>query len=108
VYCLTFAQGQLPPTHKGGQRQDTTTDLSETQPAVLVTNHNQWKMREVTGGKMVGDKMYYRVDWEPTWEPESELGEAEELIDEYLATLKHVQGVGVSSGEEPKKRRGRP
>jgi hypothetical protein len=65
-------------------------------------------MREVTGGKMVGDKMYYRVDWEPTWEPESELGEAEELIDEYLATLKHVQGVGVSSGEEPKKRRGRP
>jgi hypothetical protein len=102
VYCLTFTQGQLPSAHEGGPRQAVSTDSDKSQPAVSVTDHDQWRMRKVIGRKMMGGEMYCRVDWAPTWEPEAELGDAEELIDDYLATLEHVQR------EEPKKQRGRP
>jgi hypothetical protein len=102
VYCLTFTQGQLLSTHKGGPRQAVSTDLGESQPAVLVTDRDQWRVRKVIGRKMIDGEMHSRVDWAPTWEPEAELGGVEELINEYLATLENVQS------KEPKKRRGRP
>lgn len=60
------------------------------------------------GRKRIDDEIYYYVDWAPTWEPESELDVVEELIDEYLTTLKHTKGVRNCSGGEPQKRCGRP
>lgn len=108
MYCLTFTQGQSPSSHKGGPSQAASADLGESQVAVSVTDHNQWRMRKVIGRKTIDGEVYYRVDWAPTWEPESELGGAENLIDEYSATLILGQVVrGLSEGE-PKKPRGRP
>jgi hypothetical protein len=62
VYCLTFAQGQLPSVPKGGTRQVVPVDLGESQPAVSVTDHDQWRMRKVIGRKTIDDEVYYHVD----------------------------------------------
>lgn len=52
---------------------------------------------------IIDDRVHYCVDWKPTWEPESELAGAEELISDYLAAPKHAQSVAL-----PKEQRGLP
>jgi hypothetical protein len=66
-------------------------------------------MREVDGVQE------FRVAWAQTWMPESELGGARELVDEFKARLsvrhgkKSGQGKTDFTGERPaKRRRGRP
>lgn len=86
------------------QRQGVSANLLEIQPAASVKDRDQWKMRKIIGRKMVDDEIYYQLDWVPTWEHESEPGDAENLVNEYLALLKHTQPVrgGFLSEEKPK------
>jgi hypothetical protein len=93
-----------------------------------VTDPDQeWEIRNIVGQKTIGGKVYYWVDWEPTWMAEFELDNARELIDGFVAKLQYSpreswyghgrevcskrgqQEIGATSGNaEPKKRRGRP
>ena len=87
----------------------------------------EWEIRSIVGQKIVDHEVYYRVNWEPTWMPESALDRARPLIDKFLTQLcepldgwnKYREGgsskrgwqenmeSGVLKNAEPK-RRGRP
>jgi hypothetical protein len=73
-----------------------------------------WEIRKITGMRKVGGVEEFRVAWEPIWMPESDLGGARELVDEFRARLsvrhgKNRQDETDAAGESlPKKRRGRP
>jgi hypothetical protein len=124
VYCLTFSQALLPRSGEREHSQDTATDLEESQSTAPVADPNhQWGVRKIIGQKMVGRQRHYRVEWKDTWMPESELGGAQELVDEYMANGGSGTGVRkrplnrdrLATGqldargeEEPKKRRVRP
>jgi hypothetical protein len=36
---------------------------------------------------MIGDKIHFKVEWEFTWMPKSEMAGAKELVDTYMASL---------------------
>lgn len=48
---------------------------------------HEWEIRSILGQKIVGQEVYYRVNWEPTWMPESALGGARYLIDKFITQL---------------------
>ena len=85
------------------------TDGRDSQPGAL------WEIRRITGMRKVDGVQEFRVAWAQTWMPESELGGARELVDEFKAQLsvrhgkKSGQGKTDVTGERPaKRRRGRP
>jgi Chromo (CHRromatin Organisation MOdifier) domain len=64
------------------------TDLEELQSFAPVSDANRlWQICQITDRKVVYGKNHYKVKWEDTWEPESELAGARELIDEFEAKL---------------------
>ena len=87
----------------------------------------EWEIRSIAGQKIVGQEVFYRVNWEPTWVPESALDGARYLIEKFLAQLYEPQEswngrreggcskrgwqkdmeCGILNKAEPKKRRGR-
>jgi hypothetical protein len=61
----------------------------------------EWEICSIVGQKTVVNEVYYRVNWEPTWMPESELEGARELIDKFTARLqpeRHEGCNGYSDG----------
>jgi hypothetical protein len=79
------------------------------------TDGTLWEIRRITGMRKVDGVQEFRVAWAQTWMPESELGGARELVDEFKARLsvrhgkKSGQGKTNVTGERPaKRRRGRP
>ena len=46
-----------------------------------------WEIRKITGMRKVGSVEEFRVAWEPTLMPESDLGGARELVEEFKAQL---------------------
>jgi len=73
------------------------------------------EIRRFTGMRKVDGVQEFRVAWAQTWMPESDLGGARELVEEFNADLsvRHVkkrgQGKADIVGEmPPKRRRGRP
>jgi hypothetical protein len=59
----------------------------------------------IVGQKTVVNEVYYRVNWEPTWMPESELEGVRELIDKFIARLqpeRHKGCNGYSDGGRSK------
>ena len=74
-----------------------------------------WEIRRITGMRKVDGVQEFCVAWAQTWMPESELGGARELVDEFKARLsvrhgkKNRQGKTDVTGERTaKRRRGRP
>jgi hypothetical protein len=74
-----------------------------------------WEIRRITGMRKVDGIQEFCVAWAQTWMPESELGGARELVEEFKARLsvrhrkKRGQGkTGIVSETPPKRRRGRP
>jgi hypothetical protein len=47
----------------------------------------EWEIRSIVGQKIIDHEVYYRVNWEPTWIPESALDTARPLIDKFLTQL---------------------
>jgi hypothetical protein len=85
------------------------TDGGDPQPGDL------WDIRRITGMRKVDRVEEFRVAWALTWIPESDLGGARELVEEFRARLsvrhrnKNGQGKTDIAGERPlKRRRGRP
>jgi hypothetical protein len=85
------------------------TDGGDLQPSDL------WDIRRITGMRKVDGVEEFRVAWAETWMPESDLGGARELMDEFKAKLsirqrnKNGQGKTDVTAERPsKRRRGRP
>jgi hypothetical protein len=85
------------------------TNCRDSQPGAL------WEIRRITSMREVDGVQEFRVAWAQTWMPESELGGARELVDEFKARLsvqhgkKSGQGKTDVTGERPaKRRRGRP
>jgi hypothetical protein len=84
-------------------------DGRDSQPGAL------WEIRRITSMREVDGVQEFRVAWAQTWMPESELGGARELVDEFKARLsvrhrkKSGQGKTDVTGERPAKRwRGQP
>ena len=76
---------------------------------------DSWDIHRITGMRKVDGVEQFRVAWAETWMPESDLGEARELVEEFKARLsvrqrtKNRQGKTDVTGEgPPKRRRGRP
>jgi hypothetical protein len=46
-----------------------------------------WEIRKITGMRKVGGVEEFRVAWQLTWMPESDLGGARDLVDEFRARL---------------------
>jgi hypothetical protein len=74
-----------------------------------------WDIQRITGTRKVNSAEEFRVAWAQTWMPESELGGARELVEEFKARLsvqrgkKKGQGKPNVTGEKASKRqRGRP
>jgi hypothetical protein len=85
------------------------TDDGDPQPGDL------WDIRRITDMRKVDGVEEFRVAWAQTWMPESDLGGAGELVEEFKARLsvrhgkKRGQGETDAAGETlPKRRRGRP
>ena len=84
------------------------TNGRDSQPGAL------WEICRITSMREVDGVQEFRVAWAQTWMPESELGGARELVDEFKARLsvrhgKSGQGKTDVTGERPaKRRRGRP
>jgi hypothetical protein len=85
------------------------TDGGDPQPDEL------WDIQRITGMRKVNGAEEFRVAWAQTWMPESELGGARELVEEFKARLsvqhgkKRGQGKPDVTGEKASKRqRGRP
>jgi hypothetical protein len=85
------------------------TDGGDSQPGDL------WEIRRITGMRKVDSIEEFRVAWAQTWMPESDLGEARELVEEFKARLsvghrkKNGQAeTGVEGESPPKRRRRRP
>jgi hypothetical protein len=84
------------------------TDGGDPQPGDL------WDIRRITGMRKVDGVEEFHVAWAQTWMPESDLGGARELVEEFRARLsvrhgKNRQGETDAAGESlPKRRRGRP
>ncbi|CAG8978009.1 hypothetical protein HYALB_00000679 [Hymenoscyphus albidus] len=103
LYCLTFSQESSPLFQSQGQRQDSPTDLEEPQPAASITDPTQeWGIHKITGQKMVRGERHFRVEWNETWMPESELAGAEELVEAFMTEV----GTGTR-GRKPPQKRGR-
>jgi hypothetical protein len=72
------------------------------------------EIRRITGMRKVDGIQEFRVAWAQTWMPESDLGGAGELVEEFKARLsvrhgKKGQGeTDVADESLPKRRRGRP
>src|SRR5438045_1171648 len=72
------------------------TNCEDSQPG------DMWEIHKITGMRKVDGVEEFHVAWEPTWMPESELGGARELVEEFRARLsvrhgKNRQGeTGVS------------
>jgi hypothetical protein len=74
-----------------------------------------WEIRRITSMRKVDSVQEFRVAWAQTWMPESELGGARELVDEFKARLSVRHGkkdgqaeTDVAGESPPKRRRGRP
>jgi hypothetical protein len=85
------------------------TDGGDPQPGDL------WDIRRITDMRKVDSVEEFRVAWTQTWMPESSLGGARELVEEFKARLsvRHGKKNGQAEtdvvGESlPKRRRGRP
>ncbi|KAE9373826.1 hypothetical protein N431DRAFT_456560 [Stipitochalara longipes BDJ] len=120
VYCLTFSQEVLLLPRDRRQKQASTTEFEAPQSAASVADpDHHWGIRKIIDQKMVGCEKHYRVEWNETWMPESELAEAKELVDAFKAN----EGSEISDRKRPlnrgrlatgqpdalgKKRRGRP
>jgi hypothetical protein len=85
------------------------TNSGDSQPGDL------WDIRRITGMRKVDGVEEFRVAWAQTWMPESDLGGARELVEEFKARLsvrhrkKNGQAETDVAGESPPKRRqGRP
>lgn len=62
--------------------------MEETRPCGSSSDPaREWEIRNIIGQKVEDGKVHYRVDWEPTWMPESELHKAEDLIDQFVSQL---------------------
>jgi hypothetical protein len=46
-----------------------------------------WEIHKITGMRKVDGVEEFRVAWEPTWMPESDLERAREVLDEFKAQL---------------------
>jgi hypothetical protein len=57
------------------------TDGRDSQPSEL------WDIHRITGMRKVDGVEEFRVAWTQTWMPESDLGGARELVDEFKAKL---------------------
>jgi hypothetical protein len=64
--------------------------------AISTNNTHELEIREIVSQKKVGGKVYFRVDWEPTWMPESDLHGARELINKFVAQLQYTPREGRS------------
>lgn len=84
-----------------------------------------WDVRAIIGKEDLDGVSYYLVDWHPTLLPVHSLGHAKELVDEFEARIRAQRGVKrgrlgsntrqkasveakALSGQQGKKRRGRP
>jgi len=68
-------------------------------------SYDKWEVRDIAGRKLVGGKVFYLVDWAPTWEPESEVGGTKELVDELVASFIQRESQG-GHGDDGSKRLG--
>ena len=86
---------------------------SQTPLTAEILNLEIWEICKITGMRKVGGGEEFRVAWEPTWMPESDLGGAREVVDEFRARFsvlhgKNRQDETDAAGESlPKRRRGR-
>ena len=94
------------PQHTDAQQS---TDGKDSQPGDL------WEIYKITGMRKVDGVEEFCVAWAQTWMPESDLGGARELVEEFRARLsvrnrnKNRQDKADVMGETTsKKRRGRP
>jgi hypothetical protein len=73
-----------------------------------------WEIRRITGMRKVDGIQEFCVAWAQTWVPESDLGGARELVDEFKArhSVQHRKNghseTDVASKSLPKRRRGQP
>jgi hypothetical protein len=74
---------------------------------VPVEDHDKWVVRKIIDSQVLDSERYYCVDWAPTWTLASELGGAQEAINQYLGVSKHRHGRSGMVGGGVKKR-GRP
>jgi hypothetical protein len=51
-----------------------------------------WDIQRITGTRKVNGAEEFRVAWAQTWMPESELGGARELVEEFKARLSVQRG----------------
>ena len=84
------------------------TNGGDSQPSDL------WEICRITGMRKVAGVQEFRVAWTQTWMPESDLGGARKLVEEFKARLsvRHgKKGQDETDGAEesmPKRQRGRP
>ena len=64
----------------------------------LVSNEEEWEIARIVGKRRRGKGYEYKVCWKKTWLPESELGNAQELLREFEANHQPQRG----------RKRGRP
>ncbi|CAG8979289.1 hypothetical protein HYALB_00012672 [Hymenoscyphus albidus] len=101
LYCLTFSQESSPLFQSQGQQQDSPTDPEEPQPAVSITDPSQeWGIHKITGQKIVRGERHFRVEWNETWMPESELAGFKEIVDTFITEV----GTGTGGKKRPQKR----
>jgi hypothetical protein len=104
MYCLTFSQESLSDIQVHTQTTGNTANLGGPRLIPPVTDLDHlWETYKLVGRKVVNGEMHYKVRWEDTWMPESELAHANDLIDEFEMKLQRVQasrGGGRQKGLE--------
>ncbi len=97
-------EGTLLPAHypqQGAERKPRAARISAFQPPdagvsfsgkPITDPNNLWKVRSIVGRKMIRRRAHYCVEWEPTWQLESELAGIKELLDKFEAKLQNTQG----------------
>ncbi|KAK7214122.1 hypothetical protein V2G26_021300 [Clonostachys chloroleuca] len=67
-------------------------------PVADEMSDEEWEAVEIIGEKMINGKLYYRLDWKPTLEPEESCVNMRELIEEWKKSKTRRQKGGKRTG----------
>ncbi|KAK7229646.1 hypothetical protein V2G26_001816 [Clonostachys chloroleuca] len=79
----SFENSDAEASNKSASTSPAAEDPPTPSPVADGMSEDEWEAVEIIGEKMINGKLYYRVDWKPTLEPEESCVNMRELIEEW-------------------------